>query len=102
VKDGSALGVLLLLEQVGGFTLLGYAVAEWRSRRELTLTEDLPLVTVVAAGLALSLEVVQGFLAGSGASLFAPWLSIGGAMYGAAVYHAARTHVRALRRPHSP
>jgi VanZ family protein len=89
--------LLLLLEQVGGFTLLGYAMAEWRGRRELTLGADLPQIALAAAAVAFSLELVQGSLVGPGASLVRALLSTTGALYGVAVYHLARTHVRALR-----
>jgi glycopeptide antibiotics resistance protein len=89
--------MLVLLEQVAGFTLLGYAAAEWRGRHELTLAGDLPRVTLTIAAFALALELVQGGLAGPGASLLRAFLATAGAVYGAAVYHLARTHVRVLR-----
>ncbi len=97
VQDASAIGLLLLLEQMGAFTLFGYAIAEWRGRRELTLAADLPLVIAAALLIAVSLEATQGVLAGPGASLLAALLSTAGAAYGAAVYHIARSHVRMLR-----
>ena len=97
LNDAGVLDVLLLLEQVGGFTLLGYAAAEWRGRRELTLAADLPRVTAIAVTFALALELGQGLLVGPGASLVRALLATSGAMYGAAVYHLARAHVRALR-----
>jgi hypothetical protein len=97
LNNAGVLDVLVLLEQVGGFTLLGYAMAEWRGRRELTLTADLPLVSAAAAALAVALELAQGGLAGPGASLVRAGLSTAGAAYGLAVYHLARTYVRALR-----
>ncbi len=99
MRHASVIGVLLLLEQMGGFTLFGYAIAEWRGRRELTLAADLPLVTAAALLLAASLEATEGFLAGPGASLPAALLSTAGAAYGAVVYHVARSHVRMLRAP---
>ena len=98
LNDAGVVDILLLLEQVGGFTLLGYAAAEWRGRRELTLAQDLPRVIVVALLLSVGLELVQGVLAGAGASAVRALLATSGAMYGAAVYHLARSHVRALRR----
>jgi VanZ family protein len=97
LNDAGMVDVLLLLEQVGGFTLLGYATAEWRGRRELTLAADLPRVALVALALAVSLELAQGVLIGPGASALRALLSASAAMYGAAVYHLARTHVRVLR-----
>jgi VanZ family protein len=97
LNGAGVVDVLLLLEQVGGFTLLGYAVAEWRGRRELSLASDLPPLVAAAAGCAIGFEVVQGMLSGSGASVFRALLSTSGAAYGVAVYHLARQHVRALR-----
>jgi hypothetical protein len=97
LNGADVVDVLLLLEQVGGFTLLGYAVAEWRGRRELSLAADLPLVVGAAAACAIGLEAVQGLLSGPGASLVRAALSTSGAAYGVAVYHLARQHVRALR-----
>jgi VanZ family protein len=99
VRDASVIGVLLLLEQMCGFTVFGYAIAEWRGRRELTLAADLPLVTAGALVLAASLETTQGFLAGPGASLLAALLSTAGAAYGAMLYHVARSHVRMMGGP---
>ena len=97
LNGAGVVDVLLLLEQVGGFTLLGYAIAEWRGRRELSLASDLPPLVAAAAACAIGLEVVQGMLSGSGASVFRALLSTSGAAYGVAVYHLARQHVRALR-----
>lgn len=97
LNDAGVVEILLLLEEVGGFTLLGYALAEWRGRKELTLAADVPRVTFVALLFALSLELVQGVLAGPGASLLRALLATVGSAYGAAVYHLARSHVRALR-----
>ncbi len=100
LDDASIVALLLLLEQVGGFTLLGYAAAEWRGRRELTLAADLPRVVLVAAILATLLELAQGRLSGPGASAVRALLAVAGAVYGAAVYHLTRAHVRAVRASH--
>jgi VanZ family protein len=89
--------MLVLLEQLGGFTLLGYAAAEWRGRRELKVAEDLQQIAVPVLIFAAALELMQGYLFGPGASAVRALLSTGAAMYGAAVYHLARTHVRVLR-----
>jgi VanZ family protein len=97
LNGATVVDVLLLLEQVGGFTLLGYAVAEWRGRRELSLASDLPPLVAAAAVCALGLEAVQGVTSGSGASLMRAVLATSGTAYGVAVYHLARQHVRALR-----
>ncbi|MEQ1760141.1 MAG: VanZ family protein [Vicinamibacterales bacterium] len=90
--------ILMLLEQVCGFTLLGYALAERRSRQEITVGADLPHIGLAGLLLAGVLEIAQGWLSGHGASLLRAALASGGAVYGAAVYHLARAHVRSLRR----
>jgi VanZ family protein len=97
LNDAGVVQLLMLLEQVGGFTLLGYAIAEWSGRRELSLAADLPRVAKWTAAFAIALELAQGFFVGPGASLLRALLSISGALYGVAVYHLARAHVRALR-----
>jgi VanZ family protein len=97
MNGAGVVDVLLLLEQVGGFTLLGYAVAEWRGRRELGLVADSRALVPAAAAGAIGLELAQGFLMGPGASLLRATLATSGATYGVAVYHLARQHVRALR-----
>jgi len=99
LNNASVVDLLLLLEQVGGFTLLGYALAEWKGRRELSLAADLPRVALAAIAFATTLELAQGALLGPGASLLRALLSTSGALYGVAVYHLARAHVRALREP---
>ena len=97
LNGAAVVDVLILLEQVGGFTLLGYAMAEWRGRRELTLAADLRRVVACALVLSSLLELAQGVLSGPGASVLRALLSTAGTAYGAAVYHLARAHVRALR-----
>lgn len=97
MNDAQVVDVLLLLEQVCGFTLFGYAAAEWRGRRERPLAADLPRQVFLAALFALLLEGIQGSLAGPGASLTRACLATSGAAYGVAVYHFARGHVRAMR-----
>jgi hypothetical protein len=97
LNNAGVVELLVLLEQVGAFTLLGYAMAEWRGRRELALVDDVPRVMGLAMALGGVLELVQGFLVGPGASAIRALLSVTGATYGAAVYHLARAHVRAVR-----
>jgi VanZ family protein len=97
LNDAGAMAVMELLEQVGAFTLLGYAIAEWRGRREMSLIDDVPFVAATTLAFAVTLEGAQGLLAGPGASLTRALMSSVGATYGVAVYHLARQHVRALR-----
>ncbi len=102
LNNAGIVDLLLLLEQVAGFTLLGYAMAEWRGRRELGLVSDLRLLVPAALLFAIVLELAQGFLVGPGASLVRAALSTSGGVYGVAVYHLARAHVRALRAVAAP
>jgi glycopeptide antibiotics resistance protein len=97
LHNAGVVELLALLEQVGAFTLLGYALAEWSGRRELTLGVDVRRIAVPILTFAFALEAVQGMLAGPGASALRALLSTAGAAYGVAVYHLARTHVRTLR-----
>lgn len=97
LNNVSVVDLLVLLEQVGAFTLLGYAAAEWRGRQELSLRSDMSVLLLGAGAAAAALELVQGILSGPGASLLRALLSTSGALYGVAVYHLARTHVRTLR-----
>ena len=97
LNNAAVIDLLLLLEQVSGFTLLGYAVSEWRGRRERGLVDDLYVIIPATVILAALLELTQGLLIGPGASLVRALLSTSGAAYGVAVYHLARAHVRALR-----
>lgn len=97
LNNAAVIDVLVLLEQVGAFTLFGYAVAEWRGRSQRRFGGALARVTLVSALVAALLEAAQGVLSGPGASLLRALLSTSGAMYGAAVYHLARAHVRTLR-----
>ena len=77
LNGAGVVDVLVLLEQVGGFTLFGYALAEWRGRRELSLAADLPRVVACAHVLSSSLELAQGVLSGPGA-LSAPGAAVHG------------------------
>lgn len=100
LRGTSVVEILELLEQVGGFTLLGYALAEWRGRDEARMRTDLPRVGLLAIVFAVLLEVAQAHLAGPGASALRALLAVAGAVYGAALYHLARDHVRTLRGRH--
>ena len=98
LNGAGVVDVLILLEQVGGFTLLGYAMAEWRGRRELSLGRDLPLVVGCAA------PCWPGRSNWRRAGCRAParrccagCLRPPAPPTASAVYHLARAHVRALR-----
>jgi len=85
-----------LLEHLAAFTVLGYITAEWRGRDELRWRQDLPRLLLIALVSALTLEALIGFQAGPGASFLRPMIAISGALFGGAIYHLQRDHVRFL------
>jgi len=85
-----------LLEHLAAFTVLGYISAEWRGRAELSWRRDLPRLLIIATISALNLEALIGFQSGSGASLLRAIIAICGALFGGAIYHLQRDHVRFL------
>ena len=85
-----------LLEHLAAFTVLGYISAEWRGRAELSWRRDLPRLLIIATISALILEGLIGFQSGPGASLLRAIIAIGGALFGGAIYHLQRDHVRFL------
>ncbi len=84
------------LEHLAAFTVFGYLLAEWRGRSELPLRSDLPRLFLLAIGMALALEFLNGFQSGRGASLIRLVLAVTGALFGGTIYHMARAHVRFL------
>jgi VanZ family protein len=86
--------VMSLLEYIAGFTLLGYALAERRGRREEPtgiLLRRTALMGAVCAGV---LELASAFHAGSRGSGLRLTMSIVAVGYGARLYAAQRAHIR--------
>jgi len=96
VTDSSLYSLYPRLEYLAAFTVVGYLIAEWRGRLELTLAEDLPRLFVIAAGAALLLEFLSGFQSGRGASFIRLALAVAGALFGGTIYHLSRAHIRFL------
>ena len=84
------------LEYLAAFTVLGYVIAEWRGRLELSLARDFPGVLLLATSAGLLLEVLSGFQSGRGASVIRLVLAVGGAAFGGTLYHLSRAHIRFL------
>jgi VanZ family protein len=88
--------VMGLLEYIAGFTLLGYALAEQRGRRE----EPMPLLVsrtaVRGAACATILELAAAFHEGGRGSGLRLVMSVTAAGYGAALYAAQRAHIRTI------
>jgi hypothetical protein len=84
------------VEHLAAFTVLGYMIAEWRGRLELSLRKDLPRLFFIIAGCALALEFLSGFQSGRGASFVRLVLDITGGLFGGTIYHMSRAHIRFL------
>jgi hypothetical protein len=78
------------------FTVLGYLLAEWRGRSEIPLSQDLPRLFLYSLVIAVTLEFLVGFQSGPGASLIRVVMVIISALFGGAIYHLLRAHVRFL------
>jgi hypothetical protein len=96
VQAGALRDLTPRIEYVVAFSILGYLTTEWRGRAELTVTRDLPGLLAVAGVSALVLEILVGFQAGMGASLVRFVLATMAALYGGAIYHFLRDHIRFL------
>lgn len=87
---------LHLLESVAALTVLGYLLAEARSRRELSLRALAPRLAAECAVAAAAIEAVRGFHPAWGASLAQLCLLVGAGLLGGRIFHLQRDHVRAL------
>ena len=96
LADTSLQGLYPRIEYLIAFTTLGYLTAEWRGRDELPLRRDLPKLGLVSTGSAILLEALIGFQVGLGASLVRAGLAIFSALFGGALYHLLRAHIRFL------
>jgi VanZ family protein len=101
--------ILRLLHASAAFTLLGYTIAELRGRLELPFPTTLRRVLLFASPAALGTRIIGDVVLGPAAGRWAPgfatlWLilGLGGAAYGAWLYHLQRSHVRALIGARTP
>lgn len=85
-----------LIEHLAAFTVLGYIIAEWHGRTELSWSRDFPQLLLLGGLSALTLEIPVGFQAGPGASFLRLMIATGGAVFGGILYHLQRDHVRFL------
>lgn len=88
--------ILQSLEHLAAFTVLGYAMAEARGRREGPFRASLGALVGTGLAVAAGLEVLAGFHRGPGGSLVRAMLAAGTAVYGGGIYHLQRDHVRWL------
>jgi len=82
------------IEYLVAFTVLGYIIAEWRGRYEIPLRKDLPRLFIYTAGATLVLEFIAGFQVGLGASLIRAVMATISSLFGGAIYHLLREHIR--------
>jgi VanZ family protein len=93
VAEGAPLdraAILRVVERVAAFAVLGYAAAEWRSRREETRGALLRAVAGPALGTAVLLEVGRGWHPAWGASPSLAALSVLAALVGAELFRTQR------------
>lgn len=84
------------IEYLIAFTVLGYMLAEWCGRSELSLAQDFPRLFLSSLGIAFLLEIASGFQVGTGASLVRAGMVVIGASFGGMIYHLLRAHIRFL------
>ena len=96
LTDTSLQSLYPRMEYLAAFTVLGYIIAEWRGRLELSIRQDLPRLFVIVISFALIFEILSGFQNGRGASLVRLALSVTGGLFGGAIYHMSRAHIRFL------
>jgi hypothetical protein len=93
------LSILRDLEEATAFATLGYVLAEASGRREWRAREAAWRVALAAAALSgavLAARAVMGAGGGAASPALAVAVRTGVAVYGAALYHLQRAHVRAL------
>jgi VanZ family protein len=94
LREPGPLSLLRLVEAVAAFTLLGFGVAEYRSRREEPLNSAARTAALACFATAAMLEALRGFHPRHGASLLrAVLLTLAGGS-GAAIYVQLRDGVR--------
>jgi glycopeptide antibiotics resistance protein len=93
---------LHLLESVAALTVLGYLLAEARSRRELPFGALAPRLAAECGVAAAAVEGVRGFQPAWGASLAQTGMLVGAGLLGGWIFHLQRDHVRALGAARPP
>jgi hypothetical protein len=96
MTDTSVQSLYPRLEQLAAFTVLGYMIAEWRGRLELSPSQDFPRLFLIVISIALVLEFLSGFQSERGASFVRLVLGVTGGLFGGTMYHMSRAHIRFL------
>lgn len=87
---------LHLLQSVAALTVLGYVLAEARSRLELPFAALAPRLAAECGIAAAAVEAVRGFQPAWGASLAQLLVLVGAGLLGGWIFHLQREHVRAV------
>ncbi len=90
--------ILATLELLAAFTVLGYGLAEHQGRRERPFSRVAPLVGAIGGLAALALAIPAAGHSTHADALARVLASALAAMYGAAIYHLQRAHIRQLLR----
>ncbi|HSJ88750.1 MAG TPA: VanZ family protein [Anaerolineales bacterium] len=96
MSERSLYAIYPRIEYLAAFTVIGYLLAEWRGRLELSLSQDLRRLFALISCIAFTLEILSGFQSGHGASVVRFMLAVAGGLFGGTIYHLSRAHVRFL------
>jgi glycopeptide antibiotics resistance protein len=94
--EPSKVNVLIALEHIAAFTLVGYIIAEFHGRAVGRYRSMLPRVLVWSGGISVLLEMARAWHPAYGASVMMLVLTCAAAVFGGWLYHLQRDHVRAL------
>jgi hypothetical protein len=92
----TTLEIFRAMERIAAFAAVGYAIAEYRGRREEPWSTLWPRVIAIAAVLAFALELARGLHPIHYASASLGALSVLAALFGGWLYRLQLDHVRAL------
>lgn len=92
----STLEIFRAMERIAAFATVGYAIGEYRGRREEPWASLWPRVVLIAAGLACTLELARGVHPIHYASASLVGLSVLAALFGGWIYRLQIDHVRAI------
>lgn len=92
----STLEIFRAMERIAAFAAVGYAIAEYRGRREEVWSSLWPRVVLIAAALAVVLELARGLHPIHYASASLAALSVLAALFGGWLYRLQLDHVRAI------
>jgi hypothetical protein len=98
-RDTSNIAIYGVLEHIGAFTVLGYALAEYGGRTYDAFARLAPRVLIVSTMLSAALEWLRGWNPMYGASGLLLVLTLLSSVFGVWLYLLQLAHVRALSAP---